>query len=105
LYEAWLEESEEAEDDAFSICIGFLLCQVATFCVMDHLYPVDGVPALELASRGAAMIDPSRATAIVRPEIWQTAAEAAHIASRLRPLRRRRLPQGVDGLQEEAVSK
>jgi len=48
----WLEQSEEVEDDAFAIVTGFLVCQVATFGLMDlkhnaqGVYPAMGVPSV-----------------------------------------------------------
>jgi hypothetical protein len=46
----WLEQSEEFEDEAFGIVVGFLLCQVATFGMMDSLFPTLSVPLLEKAA-------------------------------------------------------
>jgi hypothetical protein len=39
--------AEELEDDAFSICVGFLFCQSATFILTSHLYPVAAVQPFE----------------------------------------------------------
>jgi len=47
----WLDENEESEDEASAICIGFLLSQVALFCLTSSLPPVIGMPVLQDTSQ------------------------------------------------------
>jgi hypothetical protein len=46
-----LDSNNESDDEAFAMCIGFLLSQVAIFCITSSLFPVDGMKAISDTSQ------------------------------------------------------